>query len=69
MGDAVLGLPPLIFAALLQQFALPELARWLAELHAAGRVVTEAEARAKLGMDIDDGDAAGHAFLQTHGGV
>ncbi len=59
---------PLLLAALIQQIAIPELARWLAELHADGRVVTEEEALAKLGMDVDAGNAAGLAFLETHGG-
>ena len=61
-------MPPLVLAALISQVAVPELARWLAELHAAGRVVTEEEALAKLGADIDAGNAAGQAFLASHGG-
>lgn len=57
---------PVILAALLNNVAVPELGRWLAQLHAAGKVVTEAEALAKLGLDVDSGNAAGHAFLDTH---
>ena len=57
---------PVLLAALISQVAVPELARWLAGLHAEGKVVTEAEARAKLNMDIAAGDAAGLAFLQSH---
>lgn len=59
---------PLILSALLNQIAIPELARWLADLHAEGRTVTEADALAKLDMDVDAGNAAGQAFLDTHGG-
>jgi len=57
---------PVLLAALISQIGIPELARWLSELHAAGKTVTEAEARAKLAMDIDAGDAAGLAFLASH---
>jgi hypothetical protein len=57
---------PLVVAALVNQVALPELTRWLAELHAEGRVVSEAEALSKLGLDVDGGNAAGLAFLQSH---
>jgi len=59
-------LSPTLLAALLQQFALPEIMAWLHELHSQGRVVTEAEALAKLNTDIDSGNAAGLAFLQAH---
>jgi hypothetical protein len=57
---------PLILAALINNIAVPELAAWLAQLHAAGKTVTEAEALAKLGTDVDSGNAAGLAFLSTH---
>jgi hypothetical protein len=57
---------PVLLAALIAQIGIPELGRWLASLHAQGKVVTEAEARAKLNMDIADGDAAGLAFLASH---
>lgn len=57
---------PVLLAALVNNVGVPELARWLAELHAEGRTVTEAEALAKLGMDADAGNAAGLAFLASH---
>lgn len=57
---------PVLLAALISQVGIPELARWLASLHEQGKTVTEAEARAKLAMDIDAGDAAGLAFLASH---
>lgn len=57
---------PLLWAALLNQVAVPELVRWLASLHAQGKLVTEAEALAKLQMDVDDGNAAGYAALAQH---
>jgi hypothetical protein len=59
-------MPPLLLAALIDQVAIPELARWLAGLHAEGRPVTEEEALAKLKLDADEGDAAGRAFLAAH---
>lgn len=62
-----LGLNPIILAALINNLAIPELARWLAELHNAGRTVTEAEALAKLALDVDAGNAAGRAFLDSLG--
>lgn len=55
-----------ILAALISQIGVPELLRWLASLHAEGKVVTEADALAKLGMDVDEGNAAGEAFLAAH---
>lgn len=57
---------PLILSALINQIAVPELLSWFATLHAAGQVVTEADALAKLGLDVDGGDAAGLAFLASH---
>jgi len=57
---------PLLLAALIQQVGVPELVRWLASLHAENRVVSEEEALAKLNMDIDQGNAAGQAFLDSH---
>jgi len=60
------GLSPVLLGALINQIALPELGRWLAQLHAEGKVVTEAEALAKLGLDVDAGNAAGAAFLAAH---
>lgn len=59
-------MPPLLLAALIQQVGVPELTRWLGELHAQGRVVGEAEALEKLGMDVDAGNAAGQAALARH---
>ena len=57
---------PLLLAALLNNIALPELSRWLQSLREQGRLVTEAEALAKLGMDVDAGNQAGLQFLATH---
>ena len=57
---------PVILAALINNIAVPEIGRWLAQLHAAGQVVTEEAALAKLGLDVDAGNAAGRAFLDTH---
>jgi hypothetical protein len=57
---------PLLLAALISNIGIPELASWLKSLHSAGEVVTEEAALAKLEMDIDEGDAAGIAFLATH---
>lgn len=59
-------MPPLLLAALISQVGVPELARWLAELHSEGKVVTEAEALAKLELDVDTGNALGLTFLQAH---
>lgn len=57
---------PLILGALLNEIALPELNRWLQSLHAEGKLVTEAEALAKLNLDVDEGNALGIAFLKSH---
>lgn len=57
---------PAILAALISQFGVPELLRWLAEIRSQNRVVTEADALAKLGMDVESGNAAGEAFLASH---
>lgn len=57
---------PAILAALITQIGIPELMRWLAQLHADGKVVTEAEALAKLDMDVEQGNATGAAFLAAH---
>lgn len=57
---------PALLAALITQFGVPELIRWLADIRAENRVVTEADALAKLGMDVDAGNAAGEAFLNAH---
>jgi len=59
---------PLLIAALINNIAIPEIGRWLAELHASGRVVTEAEALRKLDVDVDAGNEAGRQFLMAHGG-
>lgn len=60
------GLSPTILAALISQVGVPELLRWLSQMHAENRVVTEAEALAKLGMDVDQGNAIGLSFLASH---
>jgi hypothetical protein len=57
---------PTLFAALIGRIAVPELMRWLDGLHQAGKVVTEAEALAKLRLDVDEGNAVGKAFLLSH---
>jgi len=56
---------PLIWLALLKEIALPELQRWLSELQAEGRTVTEEEALAKLERDVEDANAIGRSFLTT----
>lgn len=60
---------PVLLAALINRFAVPELGRWLAQLHSEGKVVDEAAARAKLGLDVEEGDSLGLAFLATHPAV
>jgi hypothetical protein len=60
---------PLFWLALLKEIAVPELQRWLSQLHAEGRIVTEEEAMAKLNRDADDVIAVGKAFLDTTGGA
>lgn len=60
------GVSPALLGALINQVAVPELVRWLAGLHAAGKVVTEAEALAKLNLDIDAADDLGASFLAGH---
>ena len=57
---------PLILAALITEIGIPELARWLAELHDGGELVTDDQALAKLDMDVDEGNAARQAFLDSH---
>ncbi len=57
---------PELLAALITEIGIPELTRWLAQLHSAGKMVTEAEALAKLNMDIDTANASGQAFLDSH---
>jgi hypothetical protein len=60
---------PLLLGALISQIGIPELAAWLKSLHDAGEVVTEDAALQKLEMDVDEGDAAGKAFLASHAPV
>jgi len=57
---------PKLLAALIMRIAIPELTAWLAQLHSEGKLVTEEEALAKLDMDVDEGNAAGQAFLDSH---
>jgi hypothetical protein len=57
---------PTLMAALIGRIAVPELMAWLDRLHQAGKVVTEAEALAKLELDVDQGNAVGRAFLAAH---
>jgi len=59
---------PLIWLALIKEIALPELQRWLSQLHAEGRTVTDEEALAKLDRDVDDANAVGRSFLDMTGG-
>lgn len=60
---------PLFILALLKEIAFPELQRWLSQLHAEGRSVTEEEAMAKLNRDADDAIAVGKSFLDATGGA
>lgn len=53
-----------LLASLVDNVAVPEILRWLAQLHSEGRVVTEAEIAAKVGHTLDSGDASGRAFLE-----
>lgn len=64
----MLPLSPVLLASLITNVGVPELMRWLAGLHAEGKVVTEEEALAKLGMDVDQGNSDGLAALAAHGG-
>lgn len=57
---------PLLLAALIGNIGIPELARLLRDLHSEGKVLTEEEALAILDMDVEEGDAAGKAFLAAH---
>jgi hypothetical protein len=57
---------PTLMAALIGRIAVPELMNWLDRLHRDGKVVTEAEALAKLRLDVDEGNAVGKAFLAMH---
>jgi len=59
---------PAFWLALLEKIAIPELQRWLSQLHAEGRVVTEEEAMAKLELDANDVIAIGEAALDATGG-
>lgn len=57
---------PVLLAALITQIGIPELMRFLASLHAQNKVVTAEEAIAKLGRDVDDGDAQALAALAAY---
>jgi hypothetical protein len=57
---------PLLLAALINNIAAPELGRWLASLHAQGKLVTEDEARALLNATDDEVQSVGAAFLAKH---
>ncbi len=57
---------PVLLAALITQIGIPELMRWLQNLHAENKVITAEEALTKLGRDLDDGDAQALAALASH---
>ncbi len=57
---------PVLLAALISQIGIPELAAWLKSLHESDQVLTDDVALRKLDMDVDEGDAAGKAFLDSH---
>ncbi len=55
---------PLLLAALIEKFAVPEIVAWIKSRR--GTPITDADIIAKLGMDLDTGIAAGEAFLASH---
>jgi hypothetical protein len=57
---------PVLLAALIRQFALPELIDWIKAKHAAGQVITNQVAREKLGVDADAGIAVSKAWLEAN---
>ncbi len=59
----------LLFAALVNEIAIPELTRWLISLHTAGTPVTDAVIIAKLASDTALGEQIGLAWLASHGGT
>jgi hypothetical protein len=60
---------PLFWLALIEKIAIPELQRWLSQLNAEGRTVTEAEIMAKLELDANDIIAIGQHALDATGGA
>ena len=62
----MVSISPVVLGALITNVGVPELARWLASLHAEGKMVTQELAEQKLAEHVSDGDAAGVAFLASH---
>ncbi len=60
---------PLLIAALIQQFAIPELLAWLKSRKDAGQTITDADIIAKLGADADQIIADADAWLASHPNV
>jgi len=58
---------PVLLAALLQQFVLPEVMAWLASRK--GTTITDADILTKLGVDEATGISIGEAFLASTGGL
>jgi hypothetical protein len=56
---------PELFAALIQQVAIPELLSWLKRKQAGGEVIDDAAILAKLNMDADAVIAKGRAWLDA----
>lgn len=56
----------LLFAALINQVAVPELTRWLQGLHASGTPLTDAVIIQKLASDTNLGEQIGLAWLASH---
>ncbi len=55
---------PVLLAALINNFALPELTRWLASRH--GAPLTDADIITKLGVDAAEGIRIGETWLASH---
>jgi hypothetical protein len=55
---------PILIAALIEKFALPELVAWLKARR--GAPLTDADILGKLELDLASGIARGQAFLDAH---
>lgn len=54
---------PVLLAALIRQFAIPEIIDWLQRRKANGQTIDDAAAREKLGVDADEGIAFSERWL------
>lgn len=57
---------PMLLAALINQIAIPELMRWLAEMHQNGQTLDDAAMLAKLEADAKAGITKGEQWLREH---